>query len=190
MERAALDHIRQNIEEELKKRFPGTAVERVAVLQYGDDPQIEPGDLAVRVAIEAPDGEEAQEQALDEFHKAHRAAIEQFRKDLSARIPEATRLEFLAGEEAEDGRGHGPRIVLARARHDVAARSLGGGDLTPVMTRLGPVDLETLDVLITAGIAPNRAEAVRWTLARIRERPAYTKLIERVRELEELKAQF
>jgi hypothetical protein len=58
------------------------------------------------------------------------------------------------------------------------------------MTRLGPVDLETLDVLITAGIAPNRAEAVRWTLARIRERPAYTKLIERVRELEELKAQF
>jgi hypothetical protein len=188
MERAALDHIRQKIEEELKKQFPGSAVERVAVLQYGDDPQIEPGDLAVRVSIEAPEGEEAQEQALDEFHKAHRAAIEQFRKDLSARIPEATRLEFLAGEEPKGGRS--PRIVLAQARHDLEARALAGGDLTPVMTRLGPVDLETLDVLITAGIAPNRAEAVRWTLARIRERPAYTKLIERVRELEELKAQF
>ena len=80
--------------------------------------------------------------------------------------------------------------MLARARHDLEARSLGGGDLTPVMTRLGPIDLETLDVLITAGLAPNRAEAVRWTLARIRERPAYTKVIERVRELEELKAQF
>ena len=33
-------------------------------------------------------------------------------------------------------------------------------------------DLETLDTLIIAGIAANRARAVRWTLARIRERPA------------------
>jgi hypothetical protein len=192
MERTALDHIRQKIEEELKNRFPGSAVQQVAVLQYGDDPVIEPGELAVRVSIEAPDGQEGQEQALDEFHTAHRAAIEQFRKDLSTRIPEATRLEFLAGEEPKDGpgHGHGPRIVLARPRRNLEARALAGGDLTPVMTRLGPIDLETLDVLITAGIAPNRAEAVRWALARIRERPAYTKLIERVRELEELKAQF
>ena len=63
-------------------------------------------------------------------------------------------------------------------------------DLTPVMARLGPVDLWTLDTLITAGIAANRAEAVRWVLARIRERPAYQKLTERARELDELKAQF
>lgn len=58
------------------------------------------------------------------------------------------------------------------------------------MARLGPADLETLDTLITAGIAPNRAEAVRWALARIRERPAYGKLRDRAREIEELKAQF
>ncbi len=187
MERAALDHIRQKIEAELEKRFPGTTLQRVVVLQYGDDPVIEPGELAVRVSIEAP-GREGQEQALDQFHNANRAAIEDFRKDLSARIPEATRLEFLAGEEPKDG--HGPRIVLARPRRDLEARALAGGDLTPVMTRLGPVDLETLDLLITAGIAPNRADAVRWALARIRERPAYSKLLERVHELEELKAQF
>ena len=35
-----------------------------------------------------------------------------------------------------------------------------------------------MDTLITAGIAGNRAEAVRWALARIRERPAYEKLRE------------
>jgi hypothetical protein len=58
------------------------------------------------------------------------------------------------------------------------------------MARLGPVDLETLDTLITAGIAANRAEALRWVLARIRERPAYAKLRERARQLDELKAQF
>jgi hypothetical protein len=40
------------------------------------------------------------------------------------------------------------------------------------------------------GIAANRSESVRWALARIRERPAYQKLGERVRELDELKAQF
>jgi Arc/MetJ-type ribon-helix-helix transcriptional regulator len=58
------------------------------------------------------------------------------------------------------------------------------------MARLGQTDLETLDTLITAGIAPTRAEAVRWALARIRDRPAYAKLRERTRELDELKSQF
>jgi hypothetical protein len=52
------------------------------------------------------------------------------------------------------------------------------------------VDLETLDALITAGIAANRADAVRWTLARIRERPAYAQLRERAREIERLKTEF
>lgn len=53
-----------------------------------------------------------------------------------------------------------------------------------------PVDLETLDTLITVGIAGNRADAVRWALARIRERPAYEQLRAKAREIEELKAQF
>ena len=106
-------------------------------------------------------------------------------------MPEATRLEFRTSrDDAKAGHRRGPRIVLARPRRDLRARALAGGDLTPVMARLGPVDLETLDVLITAGIAPNRAEAVRWALARIRQRPAYAKLLERNRELDELKAQF
>ena len=50
--------------------------------------------------------------------------------------------------------------------------------------------LDTLDTLITAGIAPSRAEAVRWALTRIRERPAFEQLRNRAREIEELKAQF
>jgi Arc/MetJ-type ribon-helix-helix transcriptional regulator len=58
------------------------------------------------------------------------------------------------------------------------------------MARLGPVDLETVDILITAGIAANRADAVRWALARIRERPAYARLRERTREIEKLKNEF
>ena len=64
------------------------------------------------------------------------------------------------------------------------------GPLVPVMARLGPADLETVDTLITAGIATNRADAVRWALARIRERPAYAQLVQKTREITDLKAQF
>ena len=47
-----------------------------------------------------------------------------------------------------------------------------------------------LDTLISAGIAPNRAEAIRWSLTRISERPAYAQLRERTREIERLKSEF
>jgi hypothetical protein len=69
-------------------------------------------------------------------------------------------------------------------------RIAAGRNLTPVMARLDPKDLETLDALITAGIVSNRADGVRWALARIRERPAYTQLREHIGKIDELKAQF
>ncbi len=63
-------------------------------------------------------------------------------------------------------------------------------DITHVMVRLKPPELEIVDTLITAGIANSRAEIVRWALGRIREHPAYAQIQERVREINELKAQF
>jgi hypothetical protein len=70
-----------------------------------------------------------------------------------------------------------PRLMfkLGQARGPIGV--LDAPVLTPVMARLGPDDLHTLDTLITAGIASSRAEAVRWALARIRERPAYEQLL-------------
>jgi Arc/MetJ-type ribon-helix-helix transcriptional regulator len=47
-----------------------------------------------------------------------------------------------------------------------------------------------VDTLISAGIAPNRAEAIRWALARISERPAFAQLRERTHEIERLKSEF
>jgi hypothetical protein len=47
-----------------------------------------------------------------------------------------------------------------------------------VTARLGAAQLEILDTLITAGIAANRAEAVRWAIDRIRDRPAFARLHE------------
>jgi hypothetical protein len=186
MERAAMDHVESMLKEEVTTRFPGAAIQQVLLLQYGDEPVIEPGEMLVRVTIESGGSKAEREQALEAFHQAHREAIEKFREDLDARLPEARRLEFTAA----GGNGHGPRIMMHKGGRQLEARAAAGVELTPVMARLAPADLETLDTLITAGIAPNRAEAVRWALARIRDRPAYEQIRTRAQEIEELKAQF
>jgi hypothetical protein len=124
---------------------------------------------------------------LEAFHDAHRAAFHDLRRDLD-QIHEVGFLEFVAGDVADGSEG-GPRIRLGhRAENGPALPP--DGPLVPVMARLGPADLETVDTLITAGIATNRADAVRWALARIRERPAYAQLVQKTREITDLKAQF
>jgi hypothetical protein len=185
MEQAELDRIRQQFAEAVRRRMPGAQIERIEVLQHGDDPEVEPGQLLARVVVAAPDDEEGRKRVFDEFHAAHHEAFHELRKELN-KLPVPVMLQFIAGgTPAEDIKG--PIIQLLHAR--------GGGEgpapgFTPVMARLAAEDLETLDMLITAGIASSRAEGVRWALARIRERPAYEQLRARTREIEELKSQF
>jgi Arc/MetJ-type ribon-helix-helix transcriptional regulator len=73
-------------------------------------------------------------------------------------------------------------------------REAADGEFTHVMVRLKTAELDIVDTLIAAGIANNRAEAIRWALARIGERPAYEQLRERTREhtrdIERLKSEF
>jgi hypothetical protein len=185
MDQEQLDHIRQRFDEEVRRRMPGPSIERTEVLQYGDEPQVEPGELLARVVIAAPSEEDGRMQAFEEFHDAHRPAFHELREELN-KLPVAVTLQFIAGGEPAEGH-HGPIIQLGRRVGGVEGPGPG---LTPVMARLGADDLETLDTLITVGIATSRAEAVRWALARIRERPAYGQLRERTREIEELKSQF
>jgi hypothetical protein len=184
MEREALDRVEELLAEQVKERIPGDAIKRVAVLQYGDDPMVEPGELVVRVYVATSGDEDERGRVLEEFMRANEETIKELHKELAVRLPEARRLEFLSEGERN------ARFMLARPFASATARSLAGGELTPVMARLGVTDLETLDTLITAGIASNRADAVRWAIGRIRERPAYDRLRERARELEELKTEF
>jgi len=185
MEPEALARLTEQFNQVVRERLPGAPIQRVAILQYGDDPEIEPGQLLARIHIEASDDKSAREQAMEEFHQAHRTAVHDLRRDLD-RLPGVGLLEIIAG--SGEGENLGPRMRLAS--RDYPPLAAGEGPLVPVMARLGPADLETVDVLITAGIAANRADAVRWALARIRERPAYAQLQQRAREIEELKAQF
>ena len=41
----ALDGAERETEEEVRERFPGGGVQRLVLLQYGDDPETEPGGL-------------------------------------------------------------------------------------------------------------------------------------------------
>ena len=193
MERAALDALQSKLEEQVKEHFPDGGVQRVALLQHGDDPEVEPGSLWVRVFCKVagipPDreGSQARSQFFAAWRDAHEAMLNELQREFAQVLPAARMLEFkFITEDDTVLRGSETRLIGGSAA-DLAERQR---DLTPVMARLGPVDLWTLDTLVTAGIVANRAEAVRWVLARIRERPGYHKLGERARELDELKAQF
>jgi hypothetical protein len=188
MEQADKERIQREIEEMANALFPG-ALERVIVLQYGDDPVVEPGELMIRVLVGRQESE-GQEQPLRDFAEAYRSELDQFRREMSERFPQAKRIQFTR----DNGNGEHKRVIMMPLDRGRPERGREGepaaGELTPVMARLGPADLETVDMLITAGIAANRAEAVRWALARIRERPAYAQLRERISEIDRLKAEF
>ena len=165
---------------EVKARFPDGAVQRVVLMQYGDHPVIGPGEVGVRLVIEPAGGPDGHKRALQAFENAHTAAVKDLRRDLPQVLPRARRLEVTSDDTGD------PDSLLTLQ----IGQEPGPAGLTPVMARLGPVDLETLDALITAGIVANRAEGVRWALARIRERPAYGQLRDRAREIERLKTEF
>jgi hypothetical protein len=185
MEQEALERVQQSLDENIKGRFPEGMIEQVTLLQYGEDPVVEPGQLVLRVNVAAGTDEEDRGRVARKFEGVFRKQMDQLREDLRDQLPEATRIEIRIGNDLK-----GPRFFMARPGRSLEARALAGGDLTPVMARLGPADLETLDTLITAGIAGSRADAVRWALARIRERPAYAQLRAKSAEIEQLKSQF
>ena len=180
LERDALDQLQSTLDEKVKGHFPGGGVQRVALLQHGDAPSVGPGALLVRVFIE-----EAEEVPhLRVWDREHETVISELQRELAEQLPGAGYLEFWFGENGRQGRR---MHRLGGPPDDLAGREQ---DLTPVDIRLGPADLALLDALISAGTAASRAEAIGWVLARIRERPAYARLSERARELEELKAHF
>jgi hypothetical protein len=196
VEQADLERARRSFEDAVRARVTGTAIGKIELLQYGDIPEIEPGEVLGRVFLTLPEGADpadltVRRQVLKEFRSANPGALIALSKDFGqAGFGEG--LFVTEGPDAGPGRP-GPllhlRIKLSRGSPALGL-SGGGQPLTAVMARLDAADLETLDTLIAAGIAGSRAEAVRWALARIRERPAYERLRARAREIEDLKSQF
>jgi hypothetical protein len=180
---------RRNVEEQVKSVFPDGVIDRVQVLRYGDDPVVEPGETAIRAFIDRAGraaGREADEELVHAFEDANREVL----RKLHDELPRAVGwIEFVPAGQSAAARVRGPMIRIG-GRGGRGAPLDEAGELTPVMTRLGPADLATVDMLITAGIATSRAEVLRWALGRIREHPAYAQIQERVHEIDELKVQF
>jgi hypothetical protein len=177
-----------SIEKRIRSVFPDESIARVQVLEYGDEPEVEPGCIAVRVFIarsEGPEGEDADDDIMSSFEKANRDHLVK----LGEELPRFVGWVQFQPDSPED----------AAKPHHVLKIAIGGRsrppdeapeELTSVMTRLGPADLATVDTLITAGFANSRAEVLRWAVGRIRENPAYAQLQDRVHEISELKARF
>ncbi len=175
------------IEEQLRSVFPEGAIDGVEVLKYGDDPVVEPGQTAIRVSIDRagrPEGKEADQEITHEFERANRTALEELRGKLPRFI------EWVEFRPAGTAKSHSVLKIGGRGGGSAPPLDDVPEELTPVMTRLGPADLATVDTLITAGIASSRAEVMRWAVGRIREHPAYAQIQERVHEINQLKAQF
>ena len=120
MDRTEIGRLEQLIDREARARFLPGAVLRVAVLQHGDDPVIEPGELMVRVFVEtggrsADGGSGGAEQSLRAWADAHEPGMRKFRRELSLRLPPARLLEFTV--EQPGSSGPAPRITLP---HDQA----------------------------------------------------------------------
>ena len=94
MERADKDRLERVINRTVRERFSAGAVERAVVLEHGDDPAIEPGQLMVRVFVPEPEEPADYEQALAAWQEAHRAGMDTMRRELSLRLPSARLLEF------------------------------------------------------------------------------------------------
>ena len=108
MERADKDRLERVINRTVKERFSAGAVERAVVLEHGDDPAIEPGQLMVRVFVPEPEEPADHEQALAAWQEAHRAGMDTMRRELSLRLPSARLLEFTFDDPGETM----PRITM------------------------------------------------------------------------------
>jgi len=89
MERAEQAMVERVINHEMQERFGAGVVQRAVLLQHGEDPAIEPGELMVRVFVEASD-----EPGLTAWQSAHQGGIDNIRRELSLRLPAARLLEF------------------------------------------------------------------------------------------------
>jgi hypothetical protein len=195
MDEAEFARAREKFEHEVRTRLPGAPIAGVELRRYGDAPEIEPGELLAKIFIALPEGTQpadmtARRQAGVAFGREHRESLQELRKALGVHSSGMGLVDvnFPNTDLASD---RGPVVHMTIKADRSPALGLGGDPrLTAVMARLGPEDLETLDTLIAAGIASSRAEAVRWALARIRERPAYEQIRARSREIEDLKSQF
>jgi hypothetical protein len=189
MEQAERDHIQHELEIAANELFPRW-IRRVELLQHEDAPMIEPGQVMPRLVFAdplvgregRPDPRKVAKHART-FKLAVGPGLNKLRGSLLQRWPEIRYIEVMTEDDSGQRTGGNVRFVED-------GREAADGEFTHVMVRLKTAELDIVDTLIAAGIANNRAEAIRWALTRIPERPAYEQLREHTRDIERLKSEF
>ena len=108
MDRAVFESVEREIDDEVRARFPGDVIKQAVLLHYGDDPEIEPGQLWVRVLLRA-DRPEEYEPILLAFERDHQAALQVFPRYLAETLREIRLVEFTFPDNPVTSGGHGPR---------------------------------------------------------------------------------
>ena len=160
---------------QFRSAFPDGTFTQVDVLAYGDDPDVEPGETAIRAFVDRA-GRTAEtfqddEEVMRAFEEAHSQAITWLHRE--GQLPSIAWIQLIPDTPDRRARGAvlwGFPSMFFGMRSDVTD---GAPGFASVHTRLGPADLATVDAVIAAGIASSRAEVVRWAIGRIREDPAY-----------------
>lgn len=159
---------------QLRSVFPEGTFTQVDVLGYGDDPDVEPGEAAIRAFVDRAGCPAAtfqdDEAVMRAFDNANSQTITWLHRD--AQFPGIAWIQFIPDTPQRRAPGAvmwGFPSTFLGMRSDAATQAPG---FASVQTRLGPADRATVDALITAGIASSRAEAIRWAIARIRQDPA------------------
>jgi hypothetical protein len=183
--------VSDSVENHFRSLFPAETFTRVDVLGYGDDPDVEPGETAIRAFVDRA-GHLAESWADDEkvlhaFEQANGQVTKQLHAGLLPSVAWVHIIPDTPARRAQRGYLYGFPSMSHGLRSDVADQLEGSAT---VRATLGPADLATVDALITAGIASSRAEVMRWAIGRIRENPAYGSIQERVREIADLGRQL
>ena len=173
--------VSDSVEKHFRSLFPAGTFTRVDVLGYGDDPDVEPGETAIRAFVDraghSAEGWEDDEKVMLAFEQAHRQTTKKL--DHAGLRPSVAWVHFIPDtpvRRAQRGALYGFPSMLHGLRTDAADEVEGSA---VVRASLAPADLAMVDALITAGIASSRAEVMRWAIGRIRESPAYAQLQER-----------
>jgi hypothetical protein len=184
--------ISDSVAVQLRSAFPEGTFTQVDVLEYGDDPSVEPGEIAIRAFVDRA-GHPAEtfqddEKVMRAFEEANSQVITKLHRD--GELPAVAWVHLIPDTAERRAAGavlRGFPSTFLGMRSDVTACT---PEFTEVRTRLAPADLAAVDALISAGIAASRAEVMRWAIGRIRENPAYTQIQDKVRDISELKAQL
>lgn len=172
--------VSDSVGNQFRSLFPAETFTRVDVLGYGDDPDVEPGETAIRAFVDRAghlaESFEDDEKVLQAFERANGRVTKELHH--SGMLPSVAWVHFIPdtpARRAQRGALHGFPSMSHGLRSDVIDEVEGSA---AVRASLGPADLATVDALISAGIGSSRAEVVRWAIGRIRENPAYAQFQE------------